>query len=156
MKWRQHYVFCPGQYLNGTNPHFQQMILQRFAPSGSHVLHPCACCSQIRIWIFCYKCCTYIPFCNIAGYAQSTQYLMENLVHNLTQKKCVFMWFYHIYSKFSAKMNEIRYKYHCFPWQYFIFFKGSPVIENKIHEKKCRRKNVQHITIVYLKKGNFS
>ena len=91
-KSRQHYVFFPGLYSNGMNPHFQQMILQRFAPFGFHVLHPCACCSQIRIWIFCYKCCTYIPFCNIAGYAQSKQYLMENLVHNLTQKKNVFLW----------------------------------------------------------------
>ena len=100
-KWRQHYVFCPGQYSNGMNLHPQPMILQRFAPFGFHVLHPCACCNQIHIWIFCYKCCTYIPFCNIAGYAQLKQCLMENLVHNLTQN----MRFHEIlsYSNFSAK-----------------------------------------------------
>ena len=43
---------------------------------------------------------------------------MENLVHNLAQKKCVFMRFYHIYSKFSSKINEIRYKY---LWQYGLW-----------------------------------
>jgi hypothetical protein len=47
--------------------------------------------------------------------------LMENLVHNLTQKMC----FYEILSylfKFFCKINEIRYKYpRRAPWSITVF-----------------------------------